>query len=161
MSKPMRNTAKGPIPPNTLRVSIKYGEWVYVVDYPADKIEPALVDFDDLAGRTIRSHRKLDTWKGDDIGARSLARYAKEEGEHYLLAMSALWMFVNRPDKAEQARAERLMSEFLKRDGSAWLVASTDAEGLKWSFSLFPASVARIGSRDGLPIFPALSNTFH
>lgn len=161
MSKPMSTPVKGPIPPKTIRVSIQYGEWVYVVDYPSEKLDFALTEFDDLAGKFIRELRELDTWKGDDVGARSMARYARAEGEYYLLAISALWMFMNRPYPSDQKRAEKAMRALIEKDGGAWLIATTDANGEKWSFNLAPVSLARIGSRDGLPIFPALSTSFH
>lgn len=165
MSNMKPNAVKGPIPPNTIRISIQYGEWVYVVDYPSAKMDSALSEFDDLAGRTIRELRgtmkELGTWKGDDVGARSMARYAREEGEYYLLAVASLWMFMNRPNPSDQARAEKALRALVEKDGGAWLIASTDANGEKWSFNLAPVSLARIGSRDGLPIFPALSTSYH
>lgn len=119
MSNMKPNAVKGPIPPNTIRISIQYGEWVYVVDYPSAKMDSALSEFDDLAGRTIRELRgtmkELGTWKGDDVGARSMARYAREEGEYYLLAVASLWMFMNRPNPSDQARAEKAFGRLSRR----------------------------------------------
>jgi len=159
MAKPQTDLA-GPIPPKTVRISVQYGDLLYVCDYPADKVADGLADFEEFAGPTIREARAAGRWKGDE-GASSIARYAKEGGENYILAFAALWMAINRPKQEDSERASKLLEQFIARDGGAWLYASTDDAGKKWEFILSPVSLSRIKLSGQSPLFPATGGRFH
>jgi len=160
MPKRAQNDLAGPIPPNTTRISVKFGEWLYLCDYPTAKVVDGIAEFEEFAGPVIREARAKGRWKGDE-GASSIARYAREAGEHYILAFACLWMFCNRPNKEEGRKASKLLAEFVERDGGAWLTASTDDDGKTWDFVLSPVSLSRIQSSGKSPLFPATGKRFH
>jgi hypothetical protein len=147
----------GPIPANTVRVSIRYGGSFYVCDFEADQVMNAVADFESYAGETIRLGRARGTWTGVE-GASSVANHAVRNQQGYLLAAAAAWMFLNRPDDPD---AWKRLARLIERDGGAWIVCSTDENGIQWAFTLSPVDLSRHGDVGNPPLFPRSGTTLH
>jgi hypothetical protein len=135
----------GPIPADTVRVSIRYGGWLYVCDFDTARVMEAVANFETYAGTTIRLARTRGTWVGVE-GASSIANYAVRSSQHYILAVAAIWMFLNRPDDED---ALKRLNSLIERDGGAWIVATTDENGIQCSRSARPTfpSMAKRATR--------------
>jgi hypothetical protein len=123
------NDLTGPIPANTVRVSVRYGAWLHVCDFDTDCVMDAVADFESYADETIRLGQARGTWKGVE-GASSIANHAVRNRQGYLLAAAATWMFLNRPD---DEGAWKRLAELIERDGGAWIMCSTDEHGIEWA----------------------------
>ena len=149
----MEHDLTGPIPPCMTRISVRYGEYLYVCEYPTDRISRVVGDFEAYAGTPIRLGRSRGTWIGVE-GASSVANRAVREDMIELLAASAMWMYLNRPGQEEEAK--RLLARLIEEDGGAWLVATTDEDGIHWAFSLSPVELSRHGKAGDPPKLPGV-----
>jgi hypothetical protein len=147
----------GPIPADTVRVSIRYGGWLYVCDFDTARVMDAVADFETYAGPTIRLGRARGTWSGVE-GASSVANHAVRSQQVYVLASAVIWMFLNRPDDPD---AWKRLAGLIERDGGAWIVATTDENGIQWAFTLSPVELSRYGEAGNPPPFPLPGITTH
>jgi hypothetical protein len=148
---------RGPIPADAVRVSVRYGDWLCVCDFETARVMDAVADFENYAGTTIRLGRARGTWSGVE-GASSIANRAVRDGQGYMLAVAVIWMFLNRPDDPD---AWIRLNGLIERDGGAWIVATTDENGIQWAFTLSPSELSRYGEAGNPPPFPLPDVTTH
>lgn len=149
---------RGPIPPGTIRVSVRYGSWLYVCDLTTAQIWSALDLFEEMAGATIRLGHARGTWRGVE-GASSIASRAVKEDAIELLAVAVVWMYLNRPGMEEECR--RKLLRLIEHDGGAWIVGVTDEHGIEWSLSVSPVELSRYGKAGDPPVLPDHGITVH
>jgi hypothetical protein len=125
-----------PTPPGTLRISVLADGERYVLDLPAAKLDQTLRAFADFAG--------LDAGSGD---CKAVAAEAAENGDAYMVAVAALWLFLRQPGAEYVMDRERLTSILNAGDAALLAVTVDDRPGGDWRFMLYekphrPAFVA-------------------
>ena len=145
----MEHEKTGPVPKNTVRVSVRFAGDVHVSHFSIEDMMDAVERFEDFAGDAVWL-----CWDKSVEGTRGIATFAVQEGLTDLLGSIAMWVFLNRPDYETYEHPEDLLKARIEKDGSAWLVASTD-DGSKWLFTLLHADDI------GAPIIYEISTTVH
>jgi hypothetical protein len=150
----------GPIPENTVRISVRFGPWLLIAEFEANGIMAYLASFERYVKDTADLRRFRKTLIGYE-GASSVAYQAMQDGDCEVLALAALWMCIYRPKQEAGKTNREILKALIKRDGGAWLVSSTDEDGIFWTFTLSPIALSRYGDVAGPPPIPATGATLH
>jgi hypothetical protein len=149
MTEPSPSAAlTGAIPASSVRVSVRWGERLFVTDVPSGNIAKTLLAFEKSVGPDLALWDSRYTPQGSQ-GCRAAAAIAVNDQNVQTVTAAALWLFLFEPDAVG---AERIASldEMVERDGGAWLVVTTDPTGSEWGFTLCATDLAGHGD-EGVP----------
>jgi hypothetical protein len=123
-----------PALPGTLRISVIADGDTYVTDLPAAKLASTVRAFEEYAGPDLSADSCTE-----------IATDAAENGDAYLVAVGALWLFLRMSDFQNAMSRERL-DAIVKAGGCAFLAVTTETRSGDWDFRLFelpsrPASI--------------------
>src|SRR3954471_19915123 len=123
------------IPPGTLRISVTADGDTYGTDLPAAKLAETLRAFADFAGTDAGSE-----------SCKAVAAEASENGDEYLIAVAALWLFVREPGAGSAAMNRERVDAILKSGGAALLTVMVGKIGEDWKFRLceMPSTLASL-----------------
>ena len=129
-----------PIPPGTLRISVIADDERYVADFPTNRLAQTLDAFAQHAG--------VDTF--DEPVPQAVQRSkettaaAVQDGDAYLVAVGALWLFLKQPGAESEMHGDAL-TRMIAENGACLLAVTVDQKkGGGWDFRLF-----------GMPRWPA------
>ncbi|WP_158046814.1 hypothetical protein [Skermanella pratensis] len=145
------NSIRGSIPEKTVRISVCFGDRLFVLDLPSDSIAQVLVDFEEFVGPALPLRRARGKWFAAN-GVSAVANFAAQDGDSHTVSAAVLWLFLFQPGAAERDRTDARLADMIERDGGAWLVATTDSVGVEWTFSLYSAKSSLRGGAGNPPI---------
>jgi hypothetical protein len=116
---------RAPVLPGTLRISVITDGDTYVTDLPAAKLASTLRAFEEYAGPDLSADSCTE-----------IATDAAEDGDAYLVAVGALWLFMRMSDFQHAMSRER-MDTIVKAGGCAMLTVTADSRKGDWQFKLF------------------------
>jgi hypothetical protein len=114
-----------PALPGTLRISVIANGDTYVTDLPSAKLASTLRAFEEFVGPDMSEDRCTE-----------IATDAAENGDDYLVAVGALWLFLRMSDFKHAMNRER-MDTIVKAGGCAMLTITTDSREGGWQFKLY------------------------
>jgi hypothetical protein len=122
-----------PIPPGTLRISVIADDQRYAADFPTNRLSAILEAFAEHAG--------IDAF--DEAGQQAVQRSRKttaaavQDGNAYLVAVGALWLFLKQPG-AESEMHDETLTRMIAENGACLLTVTVGQEnGGAWDFRLF------------------------
>jgi hypothetical protein len=122
-----------PIPPGTLRISVIADDQRYAADFPTNRLSAILEAFAEHAG--------IDAF--DEAGQQAVQRSRKttaaavQDGNAYLVAVGALWLFLKQPGAESEMHGETL-TRMIAENGACLLTVTVGQEnGGAWDFRLF------------------------
>ena len=122
-----------PIPPGTLRISVIADDERYAADFPTNRLSAILEAFAEHAG--------IDAF--DEAGQQAVQRSRKttaaavQDGDAYLVAVGALWLFLKQPGAESEMHGETL-TRMIAENGACLLTVTVGQEnGGAWDFRLF------------------------
>ena len=122
-----------PIPPGTLRISVIADDQRYAADFPTNRLSAILEAFAEHAG--------IDAF--DEAGQQAVQRSRKttaavvQDGDAYLVAVGALWLFLKQPGAESEMHGETL-TRMIAENGACLLTVTVGQEnGGAWDFRLF------------------------
>ena len=122
-----------PIPPGTLRISVIADDERYAADFPTNRLSAILEAFAEHAG--------IDAF--DEAGqqavqqSRKTAVAAVQDGDAYLVAVGALWLFLKQPG-AESEMHGATLTKMIAENGACLLTVTVgQGAGSAWDFRLF------------------------
>ena len=114
-----------PALPGTLRISVITDGDTHVTDIPAAKLESTLRAFEEYAGPDLSADSCTE-----------IATDAAEDGDDYLVAVGALWLFLRMSDFQNAMSRERL-DAIVKAGGCAMLAVNAESRKGDWQFKLY------------------------
>jgi hypothetical protein len=131
-----------PIPPGTLRISVMADDERYVADFPTNRLAETLKAFSHHAG--------VDTF--DEPVPQAVQRSkettaaAVQNGDAYLVAVGALWLFLKQPGAEAEMHGETLTRMTAENGACLLAVTVNQKKRSGWDFRLFamprwPASI--------------------
>jgi hypothetical protein len=131
-----------PIPPGTLRISVIADDERYAADFPTNRLSAILEAFAEHAG--------IDAF--DEAGQQAVQRSRKtmaaavQDGDAYLVAVGALWLFLKQPSAESEMHGDALTKMIAENGACLLAVTVNQRKGSGWDFRLFtmprwPASI--------------------
>jgi hypothetical protein len=131
-----------PIPPGTLRISVIADNQLYAADFPTNWLADTLRAFEYHAGTDTSGECALQAVQR----SKRTTAAAVQDGDAYLVAVGALWLFLKQPGAESEMHGETL-TKMIAENGACLLAVTVDQKtGGVWDFRLFamprwPASV--------------------
>jgi hypothetical protein len=122
-----------PIPPGTLRISVIADDKRYAADFPTNRLSAILEAFAEHAG--------IDAF--DEAGQQAVQRSRKtaaaavQDGDAYLVAVGALWLFLKQPGAESEMHGDALTRMIAENGACLLTVTVNEWNGGAWDFRLF------------------------
>jgi len=133
-----------PIPPGIVRVTVCFGQRLYIADIEADRVDELLDAFE----RHVHLYSHVDlaalrgTLRGSEVTSSVAARVAAMHDDPTMaevVPMAGLWKAIYHGELRDDL-------EFLIReDAGAWCLCGTDPNGIEWTYAIEPRGMAQYG----------------
>jgi hypothetical protein len=131
-----------PIPPGTLRISVIADDERYAADFPTNRLSAILEAFAEHAGTDAFDEARQQAVQR----SRKTTAAAVQDGDAYLVAVGALWLFLKQPGAESEMHGDALTKMIAENGACLLAVTVNQRKDSGWDFRLFvmprwPASI--------------------